>query len=456
MTADCQDLFRRLAVFAGGFTAESADAVCGDVLDGVAELVEANLLLPPDETGNPPRFSMLATIRKYAGELLEESGEADQQRQRHAKHFTIRAEDWGSSVSSPDGSAVLSRLRQEANNLRAALDWCCSDAGDPSLGLRLAAALLPYWQISGGATEGRYWLGVLLDRTDEAAPGTRARACHAAGVLAREQGDAATAWPLLETALTLYREAGDERGTVDVLHALAYRDLVTGKYPQGIVHLEEALAMRRAAGDLAGVAETLGALSSMYGLRNDVSIAISLLEEAVALRRRLGDTWGMTVVLSTLGLTRALVGELDVAEPLLREALQLQESLGNRAGTALSFYGLAVIARKRGGTVSARDCCRKSIVAWHETGNAFQIGIPLQEMALISTLEGGAIVGAQLLGFVTEHERRLGLARSPRSRRTYDATVEAARWLLSDVEFDTAYRAGSQLSLDQAVELALA
>lgn len=64
-------------------------------------------------------------------------------------------------------------------------------------------------------------------------------------------------------------------------------------------------------------------------------------------------------------------------------------------------------------------------------------------------------MGAQLLGFVTEHERRLGLARSPRSRRTYDATMEAAHRLLSDVEFDAAYRAGSQLSLDQAVELAL-
>lgn len=456
LRADRQELFRRLAVFAGGFTAESAEAVCGDVLDGIAELVEANLLLPPDEAGSPARFSMLATIREYAGELLEESGEDDRQRQSHAEHFTTCAEDWGSRVSSPDGPAVLSRLRQEANNLRAALDWCCSDVGDPNLGLRLAAALFPYWQVSGGAREGRYWLEALLVRPGEVAPILRARATHAAGVLAREQGDAAAAWPLLEMALTLYREAGDERGTADVLHALSYRDLIAGNYAAGIVHLEEALAMRRTLGDLAGVAETLGGLSSMYGLQNDDGRAIALLEEAVALRRRLGDTWGTTVVQTTLGMTRALAGELDAAEPLLHEALQLQASLGNRAGMALSFYGLTVIARTRGDTASGRDLCRKSIAAFHETGNAFQVGIPLQEMALISTLEGSATVGVQLLGFVSEHERRLGVTQSPRSRRTYDATAEAARRLLPDVEFEAAYRAGGRLSLDQAVALALA
>jgi hypothetical protein len=194
----------------------------------------------------------------------------------------------------------------------------------------------------------------------------------------------------------------------------------------------------------------------MYGLRNDDSVAITLLDEAVALRRRLGDTWGVTVVQSTLGMTRALVGELDEAEPELREALQLQESLGNRAGMALSFYGLAVIARKRGDAASARDLCRKSITEWHTTGNAFQIGIPLQEMALICALEGDATVGAQLLGFVAEHERRLGLTQSPRSRRTYDEAVEAAHRSLPDVVFDAAYRAGFRLSLDEAVELALA
>lgn len=193
----------------------------------------------------------------------------------------------------------------------------------------------------------------------------------------------------------------------------------------------------------------------MYGLWNDDRMAISLLEEAVALRRSLGDVWGLTVVQSTLGMTHALVGELDEAEALLNEALRLQESLGNPAGMALSHFGLAMIGRKRGNTKHARDLCRKTIAAWHATGNAFQIGIPLQEMALISTLEGGASVAAQLLGFVTAHESRLGLARLPRNRRAYDAAVESARQVLPDTVFDAARRAGSQLSLDQAVELAL-
>ncbi|HEY8685409.1 MAG TPA: hypothetical protein VIO57_07370 [Chloroflexota bacterium] len=110
MTTDRQNLFRRLAVFAGSFTAESAEAVCGNVLEGIIDLVEANLLLPPDETGDTPRFSMLATIREYAGELLEESGEADHQQQRHAEHFTTLVEDFGRRLSSPDASTAMSGL----------------------------------------------------------------------------------------------------------------------------------------------------------------------------------------------------------------------------------------------------------------------------------------------------------------------------------------------------------
>lgn len=456
LPADRRRLFRRLAVFAGGFTIESAEAVCGDVLEGIINLVDTHLLLPPGDTGEAPRYSMLATIREYAWELLEESGEADPQQQRHAEHFTTVAEDFRRRVSSPEGTIALAGLRQEGNNLRAALAWCCSDRGDASPGLRLAAALLPYWQISGGAAEGRYWLDALLARAGEAAPGDRARATHAAGVLAREQGDAATAWPLVKTALTLYRASGDERGTADVLHALGFRDLINGNHAEGVLPFEQALAMRRTMGDLAGVAETLDGLASMYGLWNDDRTAISLLEEAVTLRRRLGDVLGLTVVQSPLDMTRALVGELEEVEALLNEALRLQESLGNPAGMALSYYGLAVVERQRGDTKSARDLCRKAVAAWHATGNAFQIGIPLQEMALISALEGGASVAAQLLGLVTAHEGRLGLARPPRNRRAYAAAADSARQRFSDAEFDAACRAGSQLSLDQAVELALA
>jgi len=451
---DRQALFRQLAVFAGGFTIESAETLCGDILDAIVDLVDANLLQPPHATDNSPRYSMLATIREYAEELLEESGQADKLRRRHAEYFTTLAEDRGTHVPSPDGATAVAQLRAEANNLRAALAWSCTPTGDPGLGLRLAVVLVPYWQITGGATEGRSWLDALLACSGEADHVTRARAIHAAGILARDQGDGA-AWPLLETALAIYRESGDRSGTAAVLHALSYRDLVTGNYDQGIVHLEEALAMRRAASETSAIAESLGALSSMYGLRNDDRIAITLLEEAVALRRSLGDSWGMAIAQSTLGMTHALIGEPSVAEPLLREALDLQESLGHRAGMAISFYGLALVARQAGNTGPAKDLCRRAVSAFHETGNAFQIGIPLQEMALIRALEGDAAPAARLLGFVTEHEHRLGLAQSPRSRLTYDAAADATRRLLSDPEFEEARRAGSRLSLDQAVDLAL-
>jgi non-specific serine/threonine protein kinase len=453
---DRQALYRRVAVFAGGFTAEAAEAVCGDSLDGLIDLVDTSLLQPPAEGQKTPHFSLLATIREYAWELLEESGEAEDLRRRHAEYFTALAEELQRDLSTPNQTAAMARLRQEVDNLRAALEWCQSGQGSARLGLRLAAALLPYWMISGGGAEGRYWLDAMLPRAPEAPPAVQARAFHAAGVLARDQGDAAAAWPLLETALALYRAAGDGRGTADVLHAFGYRGLITGNYQQGIVYLEEALAMRRAAGDLAGIAETLGGLSSLYGLQNKDDEAIAFLREAAALRRELGDTWGLSVALATLGMTLAVSGMIDDAEPLLREGLPWQESLGDPAGTGLSFYGLSLVARQRGDVPLARDLCRKGIATWHEAGKVLQIGIPLREMAVIALLEDRAVVAAQLLGFVESHEKRLGHVTPPRHQRIHDATLADIRRVLPGAELDAAYRAGTRLSLDQAVELALA
>jgi predicted ATPase/DNA-binding XRE family transcriptional regulator len=451
-----QALFRRLAVFAAHFTLQSAEAVCGDVLDDIVALTEASLLLPPGATGDGSRFTMLGTIHDYALELLEESGEAREMRCRHAERMVSLAKQLAVRVASAEGTDALHELRAESDNLRAALEWCRADASAGALGLQLATSLLPYWLITGGAAEGRYWHDVLLETAQGVSPELSARAHHARGVLARESGDTAGAWRSLEVALALYREIGDNHEVAGVLHALSYRYLVDGEYARGIEKLNEVLSIRRAAGDRAGIAETLGALSSMYGLQNQDERAIALLSEAVALRRDLGDPWGLAVVLSTLGMTLATVGEIEAAEPLLREALDTQESLGNRVGTSISYFGLTLVARQRGDLSGAHDLCRAALGLWRESRNVFQLVILVQEMAVILLDEGDAERATQLLGFVQSLSDRTTQAPPPRYRRVYDAAVERSRASLGDAAFRLMHDAGGRLTTDGALELALA
>ncbi len=162
-------LLRRLAVFAGGWTLEAAEVVCGGdglpeagVLDHLAGLVDKSLvtLELPDAAG---RYRMLETVRQYATERLVESGETDRLRQTHAKFFLELAEEAEPKLFGPEQDAWFARLEAEHSNLRAALEWL--DALEEAMqGLRLAGALWRFWEVRGHLAEGRSWLSEMLRR----------------------------------------------------------------------------------------------------------------------------------------------------------------------------------------------------------------------------------------------------------------------------------------------------
>ncbi len=195
---DEKTLFAQLSVFGGGFTLESAVAVCDASLDGVATLLDDSLL---ERDG--PRFKMLETIREYALEQLAAEQEPDDVRRRHAEHFLKLAE----SDPVPEQAAWLARMDAERDNFREALSWSL-DTREASLGLRLAAALWEFWWVRGYLAEGRGWLGEALLRGRSAAPELRARALHASGSLATRQGDYESAGALFEESLAICGGAG--------------------------------------------------------------------------------------------------------------------------------------------------------------------------------------------------------------------------------------------------------
>ena len=236
-----QWLFRRLAVFVGGWRLEAAEAVCAapegaeplgtDVLDGLSTLLDQSLVWQREETDGAARLRMLHVIREYALEHLEQSGEAEALWRAHVTYYLTLAEEvepW--LVGGPRLPEGLARLEREHDNLRAALAWARRQR-EVALGLRLAGALARFWVLRGHLSEGREWLEGLLaleaadqatrgagrtTSTDEAVPvpgrvpgRVWAKALFGAGELATYQQDFSRAVPLLEQSLTLAREAGE-------------------------------------------------------------------------------------------------------------------------------------------------------------------------------------------------------------------------------------------------------
>src|SRR5262245_2063450 len=192
-----QHLFAKLAVFEGGFTLAAAERVCDADLDAIASLVEYSLIRQDTD-----RFVMLETIREYAGELLEESGQVDRARRDHSAYF-LEFADPGRSVAERRSPPVLELLASEQDNLRAALRFA-QGLEDPGLASRLAAALGDFWELRGYLTEGLEEIRVALEGDPQAPAAVRGELLAVGGMIATKQGDYETALSMTHALEGLY------------------------------------------------------------------------------------------------------------------------------------------------------------------------------------------------------------------------------------------------------------
>jgi len=224
-------LLRRLAPFAGGWTLEAAEAVCGagepsedepgraqDVFGPLAQLVDKSLVVAEEQAG-VTRYRLLETMRQYAAEKLEAAGEAAAARGRHLDWYLRQAERTAPGLQRPEHHLWLARLEVEHENLRAALGWAeATEAVEPWL--RLAGALVRYWETHGDFSEGRRWLEGALQRAPEGPSALRANALAGAGILAYRQGNYATAEACSRESLAIARARGDTAACAGLLNLL--------------------------------------------------------------------------------------------------------------------------------------------------------------------------------------------------------------------------------------------
>jgi predicted ATPase/DNA-binding SARP family transcriptional activator len=344
-------LFARLSVFAGGFTLESAEAICPgdagypelDLVSGLAHLVEKSLLRSEESGETAPRFLMLETILEFGREQLDDSGEMNCVRRRHAGHFRQLAETAEPELRGPDAALWFQRLETEQDNLRAALSYV-TEREDVEIGLGLAGALAPFWRMRGHWAEGRQWTTQVLALPGAAArTPARAKALAGAALLIETQGDSEAVQALYGEGLEISRECGDRLRSARILEALGDLARGEGRISTAESLYEACLALYRELEDRPGQASLLMRLGLMgVEARGDWRQIRALLEQSRALYQEMGDSWG--VAAPTIGLSSvAATQEKDVekAQRYAEECLSIYRRLGAPERIAVALQQLA-------------------------------------------------------------------------------------------------------------------
>jgi non-specific serine/threonine protein kinase len=420
-------VFRRLAVFAGGWTLDAAEAVFSGpsassehaverdaVFDALARLVAASLVRADQERGET-RFGLLETIREYALGKLREAGEEDQARGRHlewVQAFVSKAEPL---LWTPAQRIWLERLDLELDNVRAALAWSVGP-GDIEPGLWIAALLWRFWEQRGHVLEARRWLGSLLDRPSVEPSPQRARAILTDAYLAHLTGDLPAARVRAEDGLILAEE-GDDQIT-----------LVFALLTQGVVH----------------------------GTAGDLGTAGASLNRALAVARSAEWSLGVRMALVDLGILARMRGDPDLAAARFEEARALSEAAGDLYAQAFCFTNLAHLALQQGEWAASAGWYRQSLAIWRDLRDVHNVAAILEGLAWPISALGRATQAARLFGAAEALREVVGTAILPHWQADHDRAEATVRAALGEEDLAAAWRAGRALTLEQAVALGLA
>jgi predicted ATPase/class 3 adenylate cyclase len=471
-------LLRRLSVFAGGWSLDAAQVVCGDgldaeVLETLAHLVDKSLVdVEEPSTAIEGRYRLLETIRQYARAKLLASGEADWVRDRHVGYFIHFAEEAEPHLRRAEQLAWLDSVEREHDNLRTALGWAL-ESGKSDRALELAGALSYFWLTRGNFGEGYKWLHEALvlserEQSKNLAAGnhmpTPSEKAHRAkaldgvawaqfGTLGVKEAQAA-----VEEGLRLWRELGDTWWTAVELEHEALILALEGDFQTALVRLEEGVALARQLEDPWPLATCLIRIGDALKPRGEAVAARPFLEEGVALARTIGDKLLLSEGLRELGSLYFAVGDLTAAASLTAEALANGRAIGSMSHEFLGLYQLVIIACLQSDPAKAHG---HSVELWalgKETGAPFAAAFVLFSFGLAACFGGEPGKGVRLLAVAEKVLRQVGIdvlsAEADPTTKVYQQAMEKARARLGTAAFDLAWVEGQHLTPEQALALA--
>jgi len=459
LSAGEQKLFRRLSVFAGGYTLEGAEAVCDtksdlhlNVLDGMTSMVDKSLVYQVEQVQDESRFVMLETIREYALEKLEASAETALTMRAHAAYCLVLAEEAATQCRGVEGTEWLARFAVEHDNFRAALDWL-TEAGEAEWGLRLGAALFRFWEMREHFAEGRSRLGKLLEITKGADPTkAQARALFAAGVLASAQGDYRSAEALIRDSLTIMQQFGDAQGAAVCLNALAVVARDRGEAQVARSLFEESLGLWRELGEQRAVARTLSNLANVVKLQGNNVHARQLYAECVSICWELGDRTGVAWSMNYEGDVARDQGDSGAARKLYEQGLAIFRELGDRWGIAATLADLGNLARDQSDYLAARSMYQESVRLFYDLNHKRGVARLLECFACSAAAKQEAERSLRLAAAAAALRRDIGAPLTPAEQTKLDASLGLARRALTHTAVTTAWSEGWALPFEKAIE----
>jgi len=417
-------VFRRLGVFAGGFSAESATAILTAegadewaIADSLSRLIDKSLVVT--EPGEPPRYRQLETLRLFATEQLAALGEHDEFTRRHAvyfdRFFEAAYDDWEEA----DDAAWLARIAPELDNMRAALDWALATQGQQDLAISLAGSAALLWDKLSLLAEGRRY----LERAEaligpETPPAIAARLHRQIGNL-WHTSDRPRALAALERAASLYRDLGDRLNLGAVLALIGLVRGFLGASAEATAALTEARGILANSGrrkSLLNVMNNLGVIAAMDG---DMAAARDLFEEALQITRRAGARDGEILVLINLAEIEFNLGEIDAAVERTGAAVAYLRTTGQQADLGWALVNLGTYLLIAGRLAEAETAAREALRLVRPVGG-FILRVCLQQWALLAASAGRLKDAARLAGFVDAGYEKAGETREPSEQRVYE------------------------------------
>ncbi|MGA8206945.1 MAG: tetratricopeptide repeat protein, partial [Candidatus Dormiibacterota bacterium] len=434
LAPELAEVFRRLGVFAGGCDLNALAAITAvgpgqgaqetdaDPLDLATELHDVSLITVTEGADGEPRVGMLETIREFALECLEQAGDLDDARRRHAEYYAVVAERTDEQLrgSGTAHLAALDRLEAEHDNMRAALAWSLQtpaatlvpdSAEQPAIGLRLVQALAYFWYRHGHLLEGRRWLERAIELAAPDGGATLAELAHWLGVLLQQQGEPQAAAQLLDRSLTIWRELGDRDQQARELNSL------------GI---------------------TLHHLGEVDGAR-------SLLEESATISREVGSDPRLAAALTNLGQLESDAENFTRATEVLLEALAIDRRQGDMLGVAIDQQSLAGVGLRAGHAQEARDLLSSMAGYVTSSGDPELLATTLELCAANAAQFGEALRAARLTGAAQAIRQKTGIPiKQPEMLEKFLAPVRAT---IASEQWDAELATGRALTQQQAATL---
>ena len=464
LSEDEQKLFRRLSIFAGGWSFETAEAIFSDlnVLDLLTNLINKSLV--GVEESAETRYRFLETVRQYARDKLLESGEGDHVRNQHLAYFLELAETAETHLEGFGYLEWAAKLSYEYDNIRAALEWAL--AKDIEAALRLVGSLPFFWFTKGYSVEGYRWAQEVLEQataytSSNPEMGNKFLAAHARAYLALSRiatdlGDNEVVCSTASESIALARKSGDRQTLAYAIALLSNGKANLGEVEEAYKLAQESLAIAREAGDgpaLGYALVTMGELTAIALQDFEKSLAYG--EEAIAYSEAGGNRWGSSMTIFGLGYFARSIGDYEQARSRFRACLPVFIEFGDKHRINMIQSELAHIEREQGQFKQAIPMYRETILEWQRLGHRAAIAHQLECFAFIAKAQEQPERAAKLFGAAEALREKINIAMTPQERIQYDREIADLRSNMDEKSFAAHWADGHRMTIDRIIKFAL-